>query len=230
MLNIGSSASPVELAFSRKYDPAHARRYHHKHQDGLMRCLSHWREERLARRALALAGQPASVLDLPCGAGRFWPLLCEAPERIVLAADYSDAMLATAREAQPVAAQRVRSFQTSAFNIGLPDEAVDCVFCIRLLHHVQAPEHRLTMLREFYRVARESVIVSLWVDGNVKAWRRRRLDARRAQAGRAGQNRYIVARSVIEAEFAETGFTVSGRLDFLPGYSQWRTYVLKKAR
>jgi len=197
-----------------------------------MRRLSHWREERLARRALALAGQPASVLDLPCGAGRFWPLLCEAPEhateRIILAADYSAAMLATARAAQPDAARRIRTFQTSAFAIDLPDDAVDCVFCIRLLHHVESPEHRLAMLREFYRVARESVIVSLWVDGNVKAWRRARLDARRASVGRSGQNRYVVARKVIEAEFRIAGFDIVGHLDFLPGYSQWRTYVLGK--
>jgi len=209
MVDFCSAARPIELDFSRKYTDAHA-------------------EERLARRALALAGNPASVLDLPCGAGRFWPLLCEQKERLILAADYSDAMLATARAAQPQAAARIRTFQTSAFDIGLPDEAVDCVFCIRLLHHVAESEHRLAMLAEFYRVARASAIVSLWVDGNVKAWRRARLDARRAQAGRASQNRYVVPRAVIESEFAQAGFGVVGRLDFLPGYSQWRTYVLKK--
>jgi len=228
MVDFCSDDRQIELDFSRKYTDAHARQYQRKHHDGVMRRISHWREEQLAKKALALAGNPASVLDLPCGAGRFWPLLCEQTDRLILAADYSDAMLATACAAQPQAAARIRTFQTSAFDIALPDAAVDCVFCIRLLHHVAASEHRLAMLAEFYRVARESVIVSLWVDGNVKAWRRSRLDTRRAQAGRASQNRYVVARKVIESEFAQAGFGIAGRLDFLPGYSQWRTYVLKK--
>ena len=68
-------SSPVELAFSQKYNHEHAQQYLQKHQDGLWRRLSHWRDEQLARRALTLAGDPGLVLDLPCGAGRFWPLL-----------------------------------------------------------------------------------------------------------------------------------------------------------
>ncbi len=67
--------SPIKLAFSEKYDQQHAREYLLKHQEGLARRLSHARDEQLARRALTLAGEPGLVLDLPCGAGRFWPLL-----------------------------------------------------------------------------------------------------------------------------------------------------------
>jgi cyclopropane fatty-acyl-phospholipid synthase-like methyltransferase len=29
------------------------------------------------------------VLDLPCGAGRFWPLLAEKPNRVIIGADNS---------------------------------------------------------------------------------------------------------------------------------------------
>ena len=65
----------IKLKFSEKYNQQHAAEYLIKHQDGLARRLSHMRDEQLARRALALAGEPAVVLDLPCGAGRFWPLL-----------------------------------------------------------------------------------------------------------------------------------------------------------
>ena len=50
----------------------------------------------MARRALALAGNPKSVLDLPCGAGRFWELLAENPERELYAADNSENMVAVA--------------------------------------------------------------------------------------------------------------------------------------
>lgn len=223
--------TPVELDFSRKYDREHARQYLEKHQDGLARRVSHWRDVQLARRALKLAGEPRRVLDLPCGAGRFWPMLCELPERVVLAADNSADMLTTARAAQPSeVVARILSFQTSAFAIDLDANAVDCVFCIRLLHHIELPEHRLAILREFYRVSRDTVILSLWVDGNYKAWKRHRLEAARAARGRPAQNqnRFVVARPVIEEEFRQAGFRVLAHLDFLPGYAMWRSYVLRK--
>lgn len=222
---------PVELEFSRKYDAQHAREYYQKHQDGLARRLSHWRDEQLARLALKRAGDPGLVLDLPCGAGRFWPLLAEKANRVIVGADNSAHMLAVACAAQPAAVvARVRPLQTSAFAIDLPDSAVDSIFCMRLLHHIGASGDRQAMLREFHRVTRDSVIVSLWVDGNYKAWKRRRLEQRRqARGDSAGyQNRFVVPRARIEREFVAAGFRVDAHYDFLPGYAMWRVYVLRK--
>lgn len=224
-------SSPIELEFSRKYDQRHAQQYLHKHQDGLARRLSHWRDVQVARHALKLADEPNLVLDLPCGAGRFWPMLSEQPNRVILAADNSADMLVTAKAAQPAAVvARVKTFQTSAFAIDLGDNAVDCIFCIRLLHHIESAEHRLAILREFHRVSRDSLIVSLWVDGNYKAWKRRRLELRRVREGRAPQtgNRFVIPRAVIESEFRQAGFAIVGHQDFLPGYALWRTYTLRK--
>ena len=142
---------PIELEFSRKYDHTHAYKYLQKHRHGVARRASHWRDEQLARRALKLAGEPAVVLDLPCGAGRFWPLLAEQPHRIIFAADNSANMLAVARASQPATLlKQVQSFQTSAFAIDMPADAVDSIFCMRLLHHISDPAHRLSMLRELY--------------------------------------------------------------------------------
>jgi ubiquinone/menaquinone biosynthesis C-methylase UbiE len=222
---------PVELEFSRKYDHQHSVEYLQKHQDGWARRLSHWRDVQVARHALKLADEPNLVLDLPCGAGRFWPMLAERSNRVILAADNSADMLATARSAQPAAVlARIKTFQTSAFAIDLGANAVDCIFCIRLLHHIESAEHRLAILREFHRVSRDTVILSLWVDGNYKAWKRRRLERRRAAEGRAGQNqnRFVVKRQAIESEFTQAGFKIIGYRDFLPGYALWRTYVLRK--
>ena len=143
-------------------------------------------------------------------------------------------MLAVARASQPAdVVARVRSFQTSAFAIDLGANAVDCIFCIRLLHHIQSAENRRVILREFHRVTRDTVILSLWVDGNYKAWKRRRLEERRAKEAKEGlagqnQNRFVVPRAEIESEFEEAGFRILGHEDFVPGYALWRTYVLRK--
>lgn len=227
-----SQSSPtIRLPFSDKYDKRHAEAYYEKHHDGIARRLSHWRDEQLARKALAMAGHPGLVLDLPCGAGRFWPLLAEQHYRIIIGADNSADMLEVARRVQPPEVrQRVRTLQTSAFDIDLPDRAVDCVFAMRLLHHVGEAEHRRAMLREFRRVTRDTVIVSLWVDGNYKAWKRTRLEADRERRDRRGlQNRFVLPARQIEQEFRASGLQILGRLDFLPLYSMWRVYVLRRA-
>ena len=223
--------SPIKLEFSEKYDQQHAQEYFLKHQDGLARRMSHKRDEQLARRALALAGEPGLVLDLPCGAGRFWPLLAEKPNRVIIGADNSEAMIATACAAQPPeVVARVRPLQTSAFAIDLPDNAVDSIFCMRLFHHIGEAAHRKTILSEFQRVSRDSVILSLWVDGNFKAWRRQKLEQRRSAKAEQGsyQNRFVLPAETVEEEFKAAGFRIQERLDFLPFYAMWRVYVLRK--
>ncbi|MCL2021675.1 MAG: class I SAM-dependent methyltransferase [Betaproteobacteria bacterium] len=219
----------IDLEFARKYDASHAEYYFHKHQDGLARRLSNRREINIARRALALAGNPLAVLDLPCGAGRFWPMLLENPNRHLIAADNSQDMLDVAlkyRADRQVA--RVQTIKTSAFAIDLPDGAVDSVFCIRLLHHIGNSLNRQIMLREFYRVAKESLVISLWVGGNFKAWKRKRLEARRGVKIGDYQNRFVIDKQTIESEFRQAGFAIAGWFDFIPGYAMWRVYVLKK--
>ncbi len=224
--------SPViTLKFSEKYDQQHATDYLLKHQNGWARRLSHTRDEQLARRALALAGEPGVVLDLPCGAGRFWPLLAAKHNREIIGADNSASMLEVACVAQPSeVVKRVRRLQTSAFDIDLPDNAVDSIFCMRLLHHIGDASHRMALLREFHRVSRDSVIISLWVDGNFKAWKRKRLERQRGTSPvqEGYQNRFVLPAVTVEAEFRKAGFTVQEHLDFIPLYAMWRVYVLRK--
>jgi ubiquinone/menaquinone biosynthesis C-methylase UbiE len=210
-----------------RYDLDDAQQYFHKHRTGLFHRLTTWREQAIARQALALAGDPHIVLDLPCGAGRFWSMLAEKPERRILAADSSEGMLRVARQMQHRdLVERVECFQCSVFETGRDDSSVDNIFCIRLLHHFVEPSHRLAMLREFHRVTRDTVCISLWVDGNYKAYRRTKQEAQRSQGNR--HSRYVVERRTVESEFRQAGFQIMGHFDFLKFYSMWRIYVLRK--
>jgi hypothetical protein len=83
------------------------------------------------------------------------------------------------------------------------------------------------MLREMARVASRSICVSLWIDGNYKAHRRRKLEARRKK--KRYQNRFIAERRVIEEDFRQAGLEPIGRVDFMKFYSMWSTYVLRKS-
>lgn len=225
--NTYAEQSSDVLEFSTKYDEAHAKAYYKKHQDGFWRRLSDWRDHQIAREALRLAGNPQEVLDAPCGTGRFWDVLAEDPTRVIHASDFSQAMMDIGLANRPYhLSKRVNTFQASAFDLPIPDNFVDCVFSIRFLHHLGAAEDRLRLLREFHRVSRDTVILSTWVDGNLKAMARRSLEKKRPK--RAYQNRFVIPAKTLEEEFALAGFTVNARLDFLKYYHMWRTYVLKK--
>jgi len=215
----------TELTFSQKYDDVHARKYFEKHQRGFWRRLNTWREVGMARRALRLAGRPKSVLDLPCGTGRFWNLLAEEPGRKIYAADLNPEMFETGLKLRPPSLTgRIETFQASAFSIPRPGDFVECVFSIRLLHHIDKSEDRLAILREFKRVTSSTIVLSLWIDGNYRAM----LQKRRLVRPRPGHDRFVTARSAIEREFGECGLSLVGRVDFLKYYSMWAAYVLKK--
>lgn len=220
--------------FSEKYDPRHAQTYFHKHNSGFWRRLSTWREIGMARQALALAGNPGSVLDLPCGTGRFWELLAEAPAREIHVADNSQAMLDTGMAMRPpaVTARIASAHCCSAFATGLPDKMVDCVFSIRFLHHIQKSEDRIQILREFARLSRDTVVVSLWVDGNFRAWRMKKKQARKAreQGAYVPRDRILLAQSEFESDIAAAGLEIVGHVDFIKYWDKWRSYVLRVAR
>ncbi|MBP1128348.1 MULTISPECIES: class I SAM-dependent methyltransferase [Pseudomonas] len=191
--------SSIEIDFAERYDQEHARVCGDPHPPRLRRRLAMWRDEWLVRQALKVAGEPGLILDLACGSGRFWPVLGEHINRVILASDNSQDMLDHALTHHPAALlKRVKTFQGSAFSIGLSANAVDCIFCLELFRHVPSAEGRLALLREFHRVSRDTVIVS------------------------------VPSRTFVEGEFRQAGFKVLKHQEFMPGSRLWRVYVLRK--
>jgi|SRR5882762_5676554 len=114
-------------------------------------------EKKCVGALLQLVPKGSLVLDVPCGPGRFHELLCQHGYRVI-AADISEEMLALAR-----ASSRAEQYiLADAENLGLPPQSVDCVFCIRLFHHIGSPETRSRLFREFARVSRGWVLVSFY--------------------------------------------------------------------
>ncbi|NCE87151.1 class I SAM-dependent methyltransferase [Pseudomonas sp. Q1] len=193
------SPSSIEIEFTERCDREHARVCGDTRPPRLLQRLAAWRTARLVRHALSVAGEPGLILDLACGSGRFWPVLGEHVNRVILASDNSQAMLDHARTHHPATLlKRIKTFQGSAFSIGLSANAVDCIFCLELFRHVHDSEVRLALLHEFHRVSRDTVIVS------------------------------VSARAAVEGEFRQAGFKVLNYQEFLPGSQLWRVYVLRK--
>ncbi|KAA0943707.1 MULTISPECIES: class I SAM-dependent methyltransferase [unclassified Pseudomonas] len=216
--------SSIETEFAERCGREHAQVCGDTRPPGLLRRLWLWRDERLVRQALKVAGEPGLVLDLACGSGRFWPVLAEHGNRVILASDNSQAMLDHAQTHHgAVLLRRVKTFQGSAFNIGLSANAVDCIFCLELFRHVPGAEARLALLREFHRVSRDTVIVSVNSDSRHRA----------AQGPSPGLSQEVglppvIHRAEVEAEFKQAGFKILNQQEFMPGSALWRVYVLRK--
>jgi SAM-dependent methyltransferase len=115
------------------------------------------------RAALRDATGVRTILDLPCGTGRFTGGLAREGFEIV-GSDISLEMLQKAASLeQPKMADSkqhpVRGYvQANAEHLPLRNDSLDCVISIRFMMHVD-PATRVRMLREFARVSRRWVII-----------------------------------------------------------------------
>jgi SAM-dependent methyltransferase len=110
----------------------------------------------------ALEGVPAQslVLDLPCGTGRITTFLLDRGWRVE-ACDYSDHMIAQAREAA-AGREGVSFSRQDVMSTTFPDASFDAVVSNRLFHHFTEADTRRRALRELARVARGPVVVSFF--------------------------------------------------------------------
>jgi ubiquinone/menaquinone biosynthesis C-methylase UbiE len=133
---------------------ARAEKYARRFESG-----SHKRIDARERRAVAkiFAGLDGcrSVLDVPCGAGRFARTLGQGG-RVVIETDVAHEMVEIARRAHRL------GLQSDAAHLPFRNGAVDCVFSNRLLHHILPRDERAMFLREFHRVSRRWVVVTFF--------------------------------------------------------------------
>ena len=207
--------STIELEFAERYDREHAQVCLAVRPSGLVRRLAGWREQRLVRRALKVAGEPGLVFDVACGVGRFWPVLAEHGNRVILACDSSRDMLSHAQTHHPASLlARIKLFQSSVFSIDISENAVDCIFCMQLFHHVRDSDHRQAILRELHRVSRDGLILSVPL-------------GRAAEQG-CDPLRIVVNKDEIEGQFERAGFSILKQYEVLPGCGMGSIYILRK--
>ena len=124
-------------------------------------------EKKRIRSLLRMVPTGSLILDVPCGAGRFHEMLRSDGYR-VRAADISREMLEVAR-ASGLAEDYLLA---DAEKLGLPDKSVDCVFCIRLFHHIGTAETRRKLFKEFARVSRGWVLMSFYHSNCLKRFKK----------------------------------------------------------
>ncbi len=194
----GASQQPARRDFGRKYKADdYARYYAAKHDSSLGRRISSSLERRMIRRSLLRIRRHhafETVLDCPSGTGRFLPTLASLNVSVI-AMDTSAAVLREGRNRHALFNKSPVELIGSALDIDLPDKGVDVVLCSRLLHHFADREERLTILREFARVARVGIVISFFDSTSFRAWRRERKTRR---TGRLGGRHSITRAACLE--------------------------------
>lgn len=114
-----------------------------------------------------------TVLDCPCGNGRWWPALSRRAQSIH-GVDISPAMLAAARDRAERLELPVTLAEGDAEHLGFGDGSFDVVFSHALTKHLPIPV-QYRVLNEFARVTRTWVICSfsLVERATYEIWRRR---------------------------------------------------------
>lgn len=167
---------PAEYVARTAYlDPATAGGYERNRFSGALGRYRWRREMDGVGSIVDMLPADVSVVDCPCGIGRWWPVLERRASRIH-GIDLSPAMLEEARARIPAAEVPIEVSLGDAEKLDLSDSAADVVFSHALTKHLPMPlQHQV--LAEFARVSREWVICSFSILGHLsyEFWRRRNL-------------------------------------------------------
>ncbi len=138
-------------------------RYRHLDQRWLDR-----RERNLVKKLFTRYELQGQILDAPVGYGRFQPLLAAFGRVYALDFNYYAALYQLQRlglaQGSVTGAAEALPFKTDSF---------DVVFSFRLLQHMHEPEERRAIFREFRRVSRRWVVVSLYLTSRLHQLHRR---------------------------------------------------------
>jgi ubiquinone/menaquinone biosynthesis C-methylase UbiE len=154
-------------------------------------------------RGLSYTKKVRTVLDVPCGTGRFTARLAEKGYT-VLGSDISYEMIEKASEASTDTDGVFGFVQADVERLPLRGRSADCIVCIRFMLHVRRSA-RIRILTEFRRVSRRWVIVDY---RHQHTFRYQIYRFRRFMGFEPKRLPNRVARSDMEQEFRSAGLSV----------------------
>jgi ubiquinone/menaquinone biosynthesis C-methylase UbiE len=151
--------------------------------------------------ALGMTPDVSSVLDIPCGTGRFTHHLTRRGYQVI-GADISVPMMREA--ASNGEDENLHGFvQADAENLPFPDNSLDCIMSIRFMHHIDPPT-RIRILRDMARVSRRWLII----DYRHRYSFRYRMRALKLRLGLTKRVLPRVSRAELQQEFSAAGINI----------------------
>lgn len=109
----------------------------------------------------SIEGKNISILDVPCGYGRFSELLLKRSLNLT-SADISFPMVLATRKYSPPANSNHHFLVGDIKHLPLKENSFDCIVTIRLFQHILKSSVRCQILKELHRVAKKIVIISFY--------------------------------------------------------------------
>lgn len=136
--------------------------YERKRYRGLDQKLVHARENRILRQILNKIGKEDTlVLDVPCGYGRFSPLMLERGYSLV-SSDLSFHMVKRTMGRSKKSERVSGVVADGIFGLPFKRDVFDLILSMRFFHHLHQREERKAVLGEFSRLGKEWVILSYY--------------------------------------------------------------------
>jgi len=174
--------------------------------------------------ALQLTDGVRSILDIPCGTGRFTGSLAQHGY-LVFGSDISHEMMRSAAEKLGPHEALAGYLQADAEALPLAEAAVDCVMSIRFMFHVDS-RTRVRILREMGRVSRRWLIVDYRHRYTLRYAKRRLQRA----VGFGGKPLERVSSTQLRQEFGDAGLSIRRVLSVTRGFSDKWIVLAEKAR
>jgi len=187
--------------------------------------LLHLRERACVRGYLQrMQPAPARVLDIPCGVGRFTPLLRAAAQVELQCCDVDEESLRALREAEPGEGTPLRIRRMNIFEpLPFGDASQDLVFNFRFFHHVDDPDQRGHIVRELSRVARRWLVVSYYETNALHALHKRVLRLRNQR-----RSLPMIPRGEFRSAFEACGCRIVEDRPMLPLLHAHRVVLMEK--
>lgn len=216
-----SNPDQSEIPFSKSIDGYIDRRY----KSSLQRRVDA-REQRILRELLTKypGTRNKNILDLPCGYGRFVPLLKDLGYDIC-AMDISPLMV---KQVSTDPQWTIRDIAgTADIRSGLPlaDSGVGAVICIRLFQHLHYPEWRQKALKEFVRVCDGPIVVTFYDRKCLHYWTKQLLALMKRKPVRV----QMLSRTTFENDIRAAGLEVVEYRAKLP-YIHAQTFAVLRRR
>ena len=172
------------------------------------------RKWKMIERALTHAGTIRTILDLPCGTGRFTGHLARAGYDVV-GSDIAMEMMQVAAN-QLAGTPRLHGYvRADAERLPLADGTIDCVMSIRFLLHID-PATRISIIREMARVSTRWLILDY---RHKHSYRYMTLRLRRALGVPSARKLPQVSRTEMTSELAAAGVRVVKIFPIAPFFS-----------
>ncbi|MFB0526143.1 MAG: class I SAM-dependent methyltransferase [bacterium] len=120
------------------------------------------REKKILEKIFAsMEEKTISILDVPCGYGRFSELLLKKSLNLA-SADVSFPMVLTTRKYSPSTNSLHHFLVGDIKHLPLKDNSFDCIVTIRLFQHILKSSSRCRILEELHRVTKKIAIISFY--------------------------------------------------------------------